>query len=90
MITKVTVIRLQNKSLGEGIQEFWEYRELLYTWMRQQSELLRQRKFDQLDLSHSIEEIIDLGNRHYDQFRVTVHAIDRAFVKVASGTLATI
>ena len=90
MITKVTVIRLQNKSFGKGIQEFWEYRELLYTWTRQQSELLRQRKFNQLDLSHLIEEIIDLGNRHHDQFRVTVHAIDRAFVKMASGTSATI
>ena len=62
MITKVTVIRLQNKSLGERIQELWEYRELLYTWTRQQSELLRQRKFNQLNLSHLIEEIIDLEN----------------------------
>ena len=67
MIAKVTVIQSQNKSLGEGIQEFWEYRELLYTWTRQQSELLRQREFNQLDLSHLIEEIVDLGNRYYDQ-----------------------
>ena len=33
MTTKVTVIRSQNKSLGEGIHEFWEYRELLYMLM---------------------------------------------------------
>ena len=66
------------------------YEQDFYTWTHQQSELLRQRQFNQLDLSHLVEKIIDLGNRHYDQFRVTVHAIDRAFVKVASGTLATI
>jgi lipopolysaccharide transport system permease protein len=30
---KVTIIRSQNKSLGEGIHEFWEYRELLYMLM---------------------------------------------------------
>ena len=66
------------------------YEQDFYTWTHQQSELLRQRQFNQLDLSHLIEEIIDLGNRHYDQLRVTAHAIDRAFVKVASGTLATI
>jgi hypothetical protein len=43
------------------------YEEDFYTWTHQQSEILRQRQFDQLDLSHLIEEITDLGNRHYDQ-----------------------
>ena len=38
-----------------------------YSWAHQQSDLLRQEKFDQLDLSHLIEELTDLGNRHYDQ-----------------------
>jgi len=33
MDSKVTIIRSQNKSLGEGIHEFWEYRELLYMLM---------------------------------------------------------
>lgn len=33
MSSKVTIIRSQNKSLGEGIREFWEYRELLYMLM---------------------------------------------------------
>ncbi|MEA5472253.1 DUF29 domain-containing protein, partial [Spirulina sp. 06S082] len=28
---------------------------------------LRQGQFDRLDLSHLIEELEDLGNRHYDQ-----------------------
>lgn len=43
------------------------YEKDFYTWTHQQSELLRQKHFDQLDLSHLIEEIMDLGNRHYDQ-----------------------
>lgn len=33
MNSKVTVIRSQNKSLGESLHEFWEYRELLYMLM---------------------------------------------------------
>jgi hypothetical protein len=38
-----------------------------YSWTRQQAGLLRQRQFDRLDLSHLVEELEDLGNRHYDQ-----------------------
>jgi len=33
MSSKLTIIRAQNQSLGEAIQEFWEYRELLYMLM---------------------------------------------------------
>jgi hypothetical protein len=43
------------------------YEQDFYSWTRQQSSLLRQGQFDQLDLSHLIEELDDLGNRHYDQ-----------------------
>lgn len=43
------------------------YEEDFYTWTHQQSEILRHRQFEQLDLANLIEEIIDLGNRHYDQ-----------------------
>ena len=43
------------------------YEKDFYTWAHQQSGLLRQGQFDQLDLSHLIEELTDLGNRHYDQ-----------------------
>jgi len=43
------------------------YEQDFYTWTQQQSELLRQRQFNQLDLSNLIEEVIDLGNRHYDR-----------------------
>jgi hypothetical protein len=43
------------------------YEQDFYSWTHQQSELLRQKHFDQLDLSHLVEELTDLGNRHYDQ-----------------------
>jgi hypothetical protein len=43
------------------------YEQDFYTWVRQQSNLLRQGQFDRLDLAHLAEELDDLGNRHYDQ-----------------------
>jgi hypothetical protein len=38
-----------------------------YAWTRQQAELLRQGHLEALDRTHLLEEIEDLGNRHYDQ-----------------------
>ncbi|MBE9112102.1 DUF29 domain-containing protein [Nodosilinea sp. LEGE 07298] len=38
-----------------------------YSWTRKQAELLREGKLSLLDRGHLIEEIEDLGNRHYDQ-----------------------
>jgi len=35
--------------------------------VQQQASLLSHKKFDQLDLPHLIEELEDLGKRHYDQ-----------------------
>ncbi|NCJ06514.1 DUF29 family protein [Synechococcales cyanobacterium C] len=43
------------------------YEQDFYTWAIEQSQLLRQGQFSQLDLPHLIEEVADLGNRHYDQ-----------------------
>jgi hypothetical protein len=43
------------------------YDQDFYTWAYQQSNLLRQGKFDQVDIPHLIEELEDLGTRHYDQ-----------------------
>ncbi|QNP30043.1 DUF29 domain-containing protein [Cylindrospermopsis curvispora] len=43
------------------------YEKDFYSWVYQQSNLLREGKFEQLDLGHLIEELEDLGNRHYDQ-----------------------
>ena len=38
-----------------------------YSWAYHQSILLREKRFDELDLLHLSEEIEDLGKRHYDQ-----------------------
>jgi len=38
-----------------------EYDRDLYTWSLEQAQLLRERKFDQIDLDHIIEEIEDMG-----------------------------
>jgi len=43
------------------------YEQDLYTWAGQQAELLRQRQFERLDLVNLIEEVDDLGKRHYEQ-----------------------
>lgn len=37
------------------------YDEDLYTWSLEQAKLLRERKFDQIDLEHIIEEIEDMS-----------------------------
>lgn len=38
-----------------------------YSWIYQQADLLRTSQFDRLDISHLIEELEDLGKRHYDR-----------------------
>ncbi len=43
------------------------YEQDFYTWVQQQTNLLSKKQFDQLDLPHLIEELEDLGKRHYDQ-----------------------
>jgi hypothetical protein len=43
------------------------YEKDFYTWVYQQSNFLREGRFEQLDLPNLIEEIEDLGKRHYDQ-----------------------
>lgn len=43
------------------------YERDFYSWAFNQAKLLRQGRFEQLDLGHLVEELEDLGNRHYDQ-----------------------
>ncbi len=43
------------------------YEQDFYSWILYQADLLRQGRFEPLDLSHLVEELEDLGNRHYDQ-----------------------
>ncbi len=43
------------------------YSQDFYSWTRQQADLLRQGQWQDIDIAHLVEEIEDLGNRHYDQ-----------------------
>ncbi|MEQ8384511.1 MAG: DUF29 domain-containing protein [Coleofasciculus sp. A1-SPW-01] len=52
----------EDKMAGEAL-----YERDFYSWAFNQANLLRQGRFEQLDLGHLVEELEDLGNRHYDQ-----------------------
>jgi hypothetical protein len=43
------------------------YTQDFYTWTKEQAQLLRARKFDQIDLDQIVEEIEDMGRSQYDQ-----------------------
>lgn len=40
-----------------------------YTWAKQQAELVRQRRFDELDLENLVEEVEDMGRSQYRNLR---------------------
>jgi len=50
------------------------YHQDFYTWALQQAQLLREKKFHQVDWDHIIEEIEDLGRSEY---RALVSAIEQ-------------
>ena len=43
------------------------YKQDFYTWAREQSHALACRQIERLDWDQLAEELLDLGNRHYDQ-----------------------
>lgn len=43
------------------------YNKDFYSWTLTQADLLRQGRWQDVDIDHLAEEIEDLGNRHYDQ-----------------------
>lgn len=62
-------VRLKGQRLGA--KSMTQTAQSLYTtdfiqWADQTAELLRQRRFDRIDLDNLIEEVQDLGNRHRD------------------------
>jgi len=65
------------------------YTEDFFTWTQQQLDLLSKRRFDQLDLEHLIEEIQDLGNRHYDQLESRLMILIAHLYKVAGSAWST-
>jgi hypothetical protein len=51
------------------------YEEDLYAWSEAQAELLRRRRFAELDLEHVVEEILDVGGSLYREVRSRIRTI---------------
>jgi Domain of unknown function DUF29 len=51
------------------------YEQDLYAWSEAQAELLRRRRFSELDLEHVVEEIEDVGGSLYREVRSRIRTI---------------
>jgi hypothetical protein len=58
------------------------YEEDFYAWSRRQAALLRDGRFSDLDLSHLIEEVEDLGENLYRSVRSRVRTIVEHLLKL--------
>jgi Domain of unknown function DUF29 len=58
------------------------YQRDLYAWSEEQTELLRRRRFAELDLAHVIEEIEDVGGSLYRQVRSRIRTIMEHLLKL--------
>jgi hypothetical protein len=58
------------------------YQADFYVWAQNQAELLRDRRFDELDLANLIEEVEDLGGAHRRSARLHVMTISEHLLKL--------
>ena len=58
------------------------YEEDLYAWSQAQAELLRRRRFSELDLEHVVEEIEDVGGSLYREVRSRIRTIMEHLLKL--------
>ena len=58
------------------------YEEDLYAWSEVQADLLRRRRFAELDLEHVVEEIEDVGGSLYREVRSRIRTIMEHFLKL--------
>jgi hypothetical protein len=58
------------------------YEQDLYAWSEAQADLLRRRRFAELDLKHVIEEIEDVGGSLYREVRSRVRTIMEHLLKL--------
>ncbi|HLT03234.1 MAG TPA: DUF29 domain-containing protein, partial [Geminicoccaceae bacterium] len=58
------------------------YEQDLYAWSEAQAELLRRRRFAELDLEHVIEEIEDVGGSLYREVRSRIRTIMERLLKL--------
>ena len=58
------------------------YEQDLYDWSEAQADLLRRRRFAELDLEHVVEEIEDVGGRLYREVRSRIRTIMEHLLKL--------
>lgn len=58
------------------------YEQDVYAWSKAQADLLRRRRFDELDLEHVVEEIEDVGGSLYREVRARVRKIMEHLLKL--------
>jgi hypothetical protein len=58
------------------------YEQDFYAWSRRQAELLRSKRYSDLDLAHLIEEVEDLGETAYRSVRSRVRTIVEHLLKL--------
>ena len=64
------------------------YEEDLYAWSEAQAELLRRRRFAELDLEHVVEEILDVGGSLYREVRSRIRTIMEHLLKLEHSAAA--
>jgi hypothetical protein len=62
------------------------YKQDFYAWSKAQAELLRGRRFSELDLEHLIEEVDDLGESLYRSARSRIRTIIEHLLKLQHST----
>jgi Domain of unknown function DUF29 len=58
------------------------YEEDLYAWSEAQADLLRRRRFSELDLEHVVEEIEDVGGSLYREVRSRIRTVMEHLLKL--------
>jgi hypothetical protein len=61
------------------------YEQDLYAWSEVQADLLRRRRFSELDLEHVVEEIEDVGGSLYREVRSRVRTIMEHLLELEHG-----
>jgi hypothetical protein len=64
------------------------YERDLYAWSEVQSDLLRRRRFAELDLEHVVEEIEDVGGSLYREVCSRIRTIMEQLLKLEHSTVA--
>jgi Domain of unknown function DUF29 len=64
------------------------YEQDIYAWSKEQADLLRARRFEDLDLEHLIEEIEDVGGSLYREVRARARTVIEHLLKLEHSPAA--